>query len=499
MSIKKLTKNYSALSLIILIITIFGSCSSSKDELSKKINIALRNDNVIDKSEWDEFVLFTSVNNEELPQLIGENNKVSTEELTNLILIIARKRRDQEPPEIHNPQKKNEIIENPDIKVFIENSGSMDGYVRNTTEFEAALSDLLVQIKYYYDSEKLNVNFINTKIYESEIDEVNHFVETLEPSKAPYKVGNRSVSKLNEILEIILDSTSQKNVSILISDCIYSLEKNKDTQGALEFQKSLTKGAFLEKSKEFNFSTIVLKMNSKFNGLYYDKNDKPTQLSDKSRPYYIWIIGSDKHIESFSKNIDLKSLKGFDNSYLLSNAVQDRSPYFTVLKETNKIGAFKQADRTAKDVTSINSLEYENGLLQFSIAINLKNIPVDQAYLINPENYIVPSGYTIKSIEKVNREKITRRDFVTVEKTIASHVITIATSNKFSVQDLELELSNKIPFWVETSSSLDDTNINNQLDKTFGLLYLVEGVSEAYKLQNPDNKSYFKINVTIKK
>ena len=93
----------------------------------------------------------------------------------------------------------------------------MDGYVRGTTEFEAALSDLLVQIQYKYDTENLNINFINTKIYPSKVDEVNNFVETLEPSKKPYKVGNRSVSKLNEILEIILDSTNQSNISILIS------------------------------------------------------------------------------------------------------------------------------------------------------------------------------------------------------------------------------------------------------------------------------------------
>ena len=273
------------------ILLLLNSCATEPiDELSKKINIALRNDNIIDESEWNSFTEFTTQNKQDFANLIGENNTINSEELNNIILSIANKRRDKQKPVIFNPTKgTNTELEKAEIKVFIENSGSMDGYVRNTTEFEAALSDLLVQIQYKYDKENLNVNFINTKIYPSEIDEVNKFVEKLEPSKAPYKVGNRSVSKLNEILEIILDSTNQENISILISDCIYSLDKGKDTEGALEFQKSLTKGAFLEKSKEFDFSTIVLKMNSKFNGNYYDKNNKNTYL-DQNCPKRFGLV-----------------------------------------------------------------------------------------------------------------------------------------------------------------------------------------------------------------
>jgi hypothetical protein len=41
--------------------------------------------------------------------------------------------------------------------------------------------------------------------------------------------------------------------------------------------------------------------------------------------------------------------------------------------------------------------------------------------------------------------------------------------------------------------------IKDELDKTFGLYYLVLGVSEAYATQNPGQTSYFKITVTIKK
>lgn len=486
-------------------LVLLSSCDKPKDELNEKINKALGSGNEITESERNQFIEFAKANSPDLPQIIDSNNEINQEELTNLILSVANKRRNNTEPKIFSPNNNSENEDkNTIVSVFIENSGSMDGYVQGTTEFEAALSDLLVQLQYKYNKEKnnnqnLNINFINTKIYPSKADEVNKFVETLEPSKAPYKVGNKSVSKLNEILEIILDSTKQNEISILVSDCIYSLDKGKDTQGALEFQKSLTKGAFLEKSKEFNFSTIVLKMSSKFDGYYYDKDNDRTRLTKKERPYYFWIIGKDNLIKKFQKEINLKQLKGFENSYSLSNSQENHQPFFTVLKETNKIGNYKPTDRKAEDLKSINEIEYENGNLQFSVAIDLDNIPVDNNYLTNSESYIVPDGFTIKSIEEVDRNKIERRDFLTVEKTTATHIITVATSNKFTLQDLKLELSNKIPAWVEESNSIDDRDVKNELDKTFGLIYLVQGVSEAYTTQNPNNKSYFNINIEIKK
>lgn len=487
------------LSVSILFLT---SCGDEPAEvLNKKINVGIRSGNNIDEKEWNDLTKYLLDNKTEFPELV-EGESVNTRKLTDHILAFSqqRNRRGQNDPEIFSPKSATENAIKSQVKFFIENSGSMDGYIRNTTEFEAALSDLLVQLQYHYDNKNLEVNFINTKVYPSQINEVQSFVEALEPEKAPYKVGNRTVSKLNEILKMILDSTSQSNISILVSDCIYSLGKKNDTEGALEFEKSLTKGAFLEKSKQFDFATIVLKMKSKFTGNYWNKdNGSTTYLNGVERPYYIWIIGSNDHITEFSKKINFKSLKGFENSYFLSNFTKEKQPYYTVLKGTNKIGSFKQADRNAKEVTSIHDVEFDGGIFQFSIAVDLSNIPVDASYLTTTKNYVVPDGFTVKSIEKIDRNKLSQRDFVTVEKSPATHFITVSTTNKITVQDLKLELSNKIPEWVEKSNSMNDTDVKNELDKTFGLSYLVQGVSEAYATQNPEQTSYFKITVTIKK
>jgi hypothetical protein len=478
-----------------------SSCSDDPEQvLDKKINVALRSGNNIDEKEWHDLTKYIIDNKAEFADFM-EGETVGTKKLSDYILAFSQghRRGGQIDPEIFKPKTTIESSIKSQVKFFIENSGSMDGYIRNTTEFEAALSDLLVQLQYHYDNKNLKVNFINTKVYPSQMDEVQNFVEALEPEKAPYKVGDRTVSKLNEILKMILDSTKQNNISILVSDCIYSLAKKDDTEGALEFEKSLTKGAFLEKSKQFGFATIVLKMKSKFTGNYWNKDNGSVYLNGAERPYYIWIFGSNEHINEFSKKINPKSLKGFEYSYFLSDFSKEKQPYYTVLKETNKVGSFKQTNRGEKDVKSISGIGFDGGTLQFSIAVDLGNIQVDSSYLTTVKNYVVPVGFTVKSIEKIDRNKLSQRDMVTVEKTTATHFITVSTTSKFTTQDLKLELSNKIPAWVAQSNSMDDRNVKDELDKTFGLSYLVQGVSEAYATQNPEQTSYFKIIITIKK
>jgi hypothetical protein len=494
-------------------LVLLSSCNEPIDELNKKINIALRSGNEITESERSEFNAYIIQNSLDLPQIIGSNNDINQEELTNLILSVANKRRNSTKPIIFSPNNNSENEdENTIVSVFIENSGSMDGYVRGITDFEIAIGKMLVLSKDYNDG-GLNVNFINKNVYPApEIKELTDFAKALEPKKgSPYydKGGkaNRSESILNDVLKNILDNTTVNGISILVSDCIYSLEQTKDTKSSLGYQQNGTMEAFLNKFRaepNTNLTTSIYKMNSNYNGKYYPYNYKRNlgnfiDLKNEKRPYYIWIIGEDKNVNQFLEKVKIEDLKGFENSYYLSNNQANNQPFFTVLKETNKIGSFKPTDRKAKDLKSINEIEFENGNLQFSIAIDLENIPVDKSYLTNLENYIVPNGFIKKSIEEVDRNKIERRDFLTVEKTTATHIITVATSNKFTLQDLKLELSNKIPSWVEESNSIDDRGVKNELDKTFGLLYLVKGVSEAYTTQNPNNKSYFNINIEIKK
>lgn len=470
-------------------------------EFDEKINVAIRSGNNIDEKEWNDLIKYITDKKAEFAGFM-EGETVGTKKLTDYILAYSQthRRRGQFDPEIFNP-KADEVTVKPIVKVFVENSISMDGYVEGNSDFKSDLTEMLVLTKNYVGESNIKINFINRRPYPGSNKDIVNFASKLEPNSITYNVGgkDRGKSDINNIFRMLLDSLHQNEIVILTSDCIYSLGKGDETEGKLNIQKSLTHDAFNDalKSRENDLATVCLKMSSDFKGYYYDLNDHPTEIHNK-RPYYIWIIGKENLVKEYYPKIT-KNMVGIKNSYYLSSFTKEKQPYYSVLKGTNIVGSYKQTDRSEEDVKSINDVEFDEGILQFAIAIDLGNIPVDSSYLTNPKNYVVPDGFTVKSIEKIDRNKLFQRDMVTVGKTTATHFITVSTTSKFTTQDLKLELSNKIPEWVEQSNSTNDIDVKNQLDKTFGLSYLVQGVSEAYATQNPEQTSYFKVIVTIKK
>lgn len=503
--------------ILTVIILFLISCSDAPTEvLDKKINVSIRSGNNVDEKEWNDLTKYILDNKDKFPDLV-EGETVSKKKLTDHILSFSQQhnRREQNDPEIFNPQIITESSIQPQIKFFIENSGSMDGYVRGIKDFEIVIGKLLVLCKDFCSQKAKNnfdVFFINKKIYPApEIKELTDFAKALEPAQnSSYNKGDRSESILNDVLKSIIDSTNENSISILVSDCIYSLEPTKDTKGSLGYQQNGTMEVFLNKfrsNSSLNFTTCIYKMMSDYEGNYFPFDYDPKKKNSISlynmqakRPYYIWVIGENSRVSDFNKKLNFNILKGFQSSYILSNFIKEKQPFYTVLKETNSDGTFKQAkvDRGSFPVHSIQDVSYNKGNFQFAVAIDLSQIPVDSSYLTSIGNYRA-DGFKIISIDKVDRNKLKPNEWKRLEKTTATHIITVSTSTASTLRDLKLELLNKIPEWVMQSSTPDDRDVKNELDKTFGLSYLIQGVSEAYTTQNPEQTSYFKITVTIKK
>lgn len=90
--------------------------------------------------------------------------------------------------------------------------------------FEVVLSDLVIELNYHYNQKHIKFNFINSELYPIDISKVDCFFKSLEPGVTPFKLGNQFVSELNQCFENVLASRKQSDVSIFVSDCIYSLE-----------------------------------------------------------------------------------------------------------------------------------------------------------------------------------------------------------------------------------------------------------------------------------
>jgi hypothetical protein len=397
------------------------------------------------------------------------------------------------------------------INVYIENSGSMDGYVNGNTEFKGAIRDLLVMMKFHYDESKIKIFYINSEIHDAliGIDLVN-FAQTINVKS--YKTGNTRSTNLNHVFKLILDKTDDKTVSILFSDCIYSISGS-ETVNWLSNAKSLTKDAFLSKSKQsgIDMMTAIVKMKSKFNGTYYNKDYRgpvdagkhSKRLNGEQRPYYICMIGNKDILTDFNSKIELKTgkIEGFDNKYILS-AGDSQSIYYSVLQSTFNEGRFRLLrKRGERAIHGIESVELPRGVSQltFAIAIDFSSIYVEDDYILNPSNYdVLTDNFTVKEIFHVDKNQISANDWNRIADAKPTHIILLKAKSK-SVSDVSFVLKKQMPEWIEQSSTSDDTDIHQCLDKTFGFKYMIEGIAEAYQAIYPNDNNYFKCIIEIKK
>ena len=487
-----------------------SSCSNPCNEFSRETLIALNTDNKITKTEWNRLIKFINTNKKDLSRChsnLFESKELVEDSLCNQIFTIAKTRIGvKEKPTIDYCIKTENKIK-PPIKVFLENSGSMHGYVRGNTRFEAAIGNLLVKIKHKYDKENIHLNFVNTEIIPIDT-EIIQFIEDLDP--ATIKKGKTSSSNLNGIFKLILDETENgignDDIGILISDCMYSMEGT-DTEGLLAHQKNLTMDAFLEKFKKMKannnqLATIIIKMISNFEGRYYFESTNRTMpntwLNVQERPYYIWIIGRSELLNGFYSNIPLNRLEGYEHIYMLLNNKSIKDPDKIFLTSTKKIGTFRK-DRD-NDFALIE-IEPEAMVFQFSIGLNIESdvYRINTEYLTNEENYSVQAT-DIFDISVDSRDSVIINPRENPNNKPFTHVITFKTNELRSQQQtLTFQLNKKIPTWVTDSHTIDDTNIETNLNKTFGFSYLIEGVTEAYRTGFPGNDYYFKISIPLKK
>lgn len=391
------------------------------------------------------------------------------------------------------------------INLYIENSGSMNGYISGNTEFKNAIRDLLVMMKFHYGEKKINLHFINSAIHPTSIEgDLVSFSSSL--NAKTFKVGNTASSNLNTVFKMILDRTSNNTISVLLSDCIYSI-KGSNTEDLLSDQKSLTKDAFQSKFKNGEkLNTTIVKLQSTFNGLYYNKFDKPTLLKKQLRPYYITIIGTDTAMQDFNSKIELTKNKvdGFEQKYILTSKDFTKGNYYSVINTKSDVGRFK-ASRTSTNRNSIQAIEdveisgREKNNFTFAIAIDLRKIPAEENFLTDPNSYQVLDGdYKIIAINKMDKKTVKANSLIAIQKANAhpTHYIVVQATSKVQ-DDFTFSLKKEIPDWVNQTSTTDDTNMDNNKDKTFGLKYLVAGITEAYETVSK-SKDYFQITIKIK-
>ena len=370
---------------------------------------------------------------------------------------------------------------NPVVNVYLENSGSMDGYVKGTTEFEQIVYNYLVNLKLAKITSELNLFYINSNVLPQQGD-VQDFIEKLEPTSFKAKGGNRGTSDISQMIGMIMNEMNDSIVSIFISDCIFSPGRGKDAEDYLNNQKIGIKnvvGQYFNSHPEL--AVMGYRCMSSFNGYCYDKNDAGTLYVGK-RPFYVWLFGTQGALNRIQNEM-LKNryqLDGVQNEFMaFAGGTTMPDSCYAVKRGSGKFDLNRNDPKH-----SIENLKADkNGKVRFSIEVNNAPLILNDAYLCDTSMYVVnDSKYKVVSVERIK------------EYQKYSHIIHIE-AERVHPSNLEIQLCTGIPNWPEHYNDDEGNTISeSNADKTFGIKYMTNGIAEAIIRKNFYTRMTININ-----
>lgn len=395
-------------------------------------------------------------------------------------------------------------------KIFVENSDSMDGYIKGGAEFREAVGNLLVKLRHKTD--KTKAYFLSDKMeYVDDRPEAFLSELSLDYSSKYSKLKNKkSGSLLNNLFKLILNQSNPGDISIFVTDGVYSVYGTKNVvQNELVTSKNLTMDLFIESIKQRDISTLVLQYSSNFVGNYYDMNLQGHQISSK-KPYYIFVFSDSKTMEEFV----LGRLEEFKLNENLTNYIYFKkddplnSPDFFILHKTYRLGSFSIESRTENIISEVktsSTTDESAGKFGFSMAIDLKRYNLSKSYITDINNYDAGEICKVASVTDAREAEIDKLDQVDLKKQeansqkkfVPTHIIAITCSPKISLaNEIQIKMKYALPAWIEEGHTSDDSDARMWSEyKTFGLKYLVSGIYEAYREIQKQDLMNIKIKV----
>lgn len=476
--------------LLLFVIVVSLSSCGRKDLLESKLD-ELKVESVIDKTEFYSLIDLIENNKEErsFRKFLSKDGKIQEDKLK---VYLEKKGYTISLENLQGVSK---------INFFLESSGSIDGYLNGNTSYKNDIIDLLVDIKNHYDVKDINLSYITDKVTPLNItDNVTDISKAL-TVESFRTAGNRANSDLNEVLNMSFNLQDDREVTFLVSDMIYSINGSNVLE-LLNANKSFIKDAFNKAlKKDTDLSTLVLKLDSDFNGVYYSYNNSKTVINKKERPYYLFVFGGERYLDELITKLDLLNRKEVKEYHYFTPS---KTPvYYNVFKTDNDSGSYKIDKGRNSEEISISDIRISNRdseEFSFTVGVDFSKLNLENSYLEDIKNYTINNGYyELRSVERFDIGRLhpsAKNQLGTSHKTLTHLLVFEATNKNYS--DLRFVLNKKIPNWVVTVNTEDDLNINETMEKTFGFKYLFDGIYESY-LNNAENKEYSEFKIKINK
>ena len=339
-----------------------------------------------------------------------------------------------------------EINDSIELKVYVENSGSMDAYMCAGSNLKDAVFDYVSDLKRLTTS--CSLYYINSKVILYNGD-LKSYIKDLTPQSFARAGGDRRNTDLRDIFDTIISANSKQTVSVFVSDCILDIPENAtDFFGNCQVSIKNTFNEALSSNPDLGVE--IIKLESKFDGYWYCGHNS-THLTDVKRPYYIWVIGDQRYLAEFNKKTPVENIIGGIKEY----------------------SAYAAPQKIPFDMNRSTYVTNHSGKINVEVLVNLRGS------LQSSDLYKSTAQYKSANPSQVSVVSVSE---ITDALSPYSHVITLEIDNP---ETLKLEtLTFSYPYlatWVSESDDTTGTNVKKNLDRTTGLMALIKGVAEAYK------------------
>ena len=339
-----------------------------------------------------------------------------------------------------------EIKDSIELKVYVENSGSMDAYMCAGSNLKDAVFDYVSDLRRLTTS--CSLYYINSRVIPFHGD-LNSYIKNLTPQSFAKAGGNRTNTDLRQILDTIVKANDKHTVSIFVSDCILDISQNSTVLlGNCQISIKNTFSEALIANPDLGVE--IIKLDSKFDGFWYCGHNKEF-LSNVKRPYYIWIIGSQRYLAEFNKKVPVDDIIGGIKEYC----------------------AYAASQKVPFHINKSTYVTNHSGKIEVEVLVNLRgSLQTNDIYKNTAQyKFVNPSRVKVESVNEI-----------TDASSPYSHVITLEIDNPKSLTNETLTFSYPyLPAWVSSFDDITGSNVKENLEKTTGLMALIKGVAEAFK------------------
>ncbi len=489
----------------LILLGLLTGCSSPADELDSQISDALTNDNALDATEADAIRAFITkekkdlADNKKTTKLLTSSGAIDESALANYIkrnIDYRKLAKAGEAPTIALAATK-ASAEPLRLKLYLEASASMFPYDApgGNGTFKRALNDLLTQF------DGINPGQGKTFVVNTEVNDLGLSLSQFFKQGSIYTVaktkGKTTSTDFEGIFREILSKTSGGDVSVLVSDLIYSDPnlKGMSAPKILDAASSLLTTVFNPYAQ--THSMLVLKMTADFDGTYYSWNNVKQKYTGE-RPYYLCLIGTNAAMQRLYTDPAYQTIRrfdqlpGYEDSWFFGRDGKAVEPFYSILvSDPSRKGRFKRDDAEVRARTkAVHAIEgvqpdVADKSLAIPVAVDLSALRLPASLLTDKNQYEVAGkdNFRVSAVQSyAGTNGTTHKLLLTTDKPArGDRTATIRLRRQFP------------PRWIANTSTTNDIPVD--AGSTFGLRNLLQGVERAY---NPNNQTeYFTLTINL--